>query len=102
VSDDSILAAGAGVVRDTITDGTSNTVLVMEVGMDQQVPWSSPQDLEIDSLDSLDIDNGHPGTVGVALCDGSVLSITKMTSVEEFIKWCKKSDGTGFNDTEIE
>ncbi len=102
IGEDSILSPGAGVTMDAITDGTSNTVLVMEVGMDQQVPWSSPQDLEIDLLESLNIDNGHPGTVGIALCDGSVHSILKSTSVEEFIKWCKKSDGTGFNETETE
>ncbi len=98
INADSILATGAGVTMDAITDGTSGTVLVMEVGMDQQVPWSSPQDLEIDSLDSLDIDNGHPGTVGIALCDGSVHSIAKSTSVEKFVKWCTKSDGSGFDE----
>jgi len=93
MSGDSILAAGPGNKMATISDGTSNTILVMEVGTDQKVPWSSPQNLDIESLDSLDLDNGHPGTVIVAMCDGSVRNVGKNVPVEEFIQACRKSDG---------
>ncbi len=97
VSGDSVLAPGGGVEFSAITDGSSNTVIVMEIGMSQQVPWSSPQDIEIDSLASLNLDNGHPGIVVCALCDGSVRSIATTAPIEGFIQSCKKSDGVGID-----
>jgi len=90
---DSILAPGPGNKMATIADGTSNTILVMEIGNDQKVPWSAPQDIDVESLDSLDLDNGHPGTDVVAMCDGSVHNVGKNIPVEEFIQACMKSDG---------
>jgi hypothetical protein len=57
-----------------ITDGTSNTLMVIEVPVKQAVPWMSPQDadeqmvLNISPADKL----AHTGGVQSALADGSV------------------------------
>lgn len=57
-----------------ITDGTSNTLMVIEVPVKQAVPWMSPQDadeqmlLMISQHDEL----AHTGGVQAALADGSV------------------------------
>ena len=98
MSDDSVLVPGEGTGFEPITDGTANTILLMEVGASQQVPWTSPQDIEIETLESLDqLDNGHPGTVLVAMADGSVRTISKFgLSIEQLIQAAKKSDGGGF------
>jgi uncharacterized Fe-S cluster protein YjdI len=56
-----------------ITDGTSNTLMVIEVPVIQAVPWMSPQDadehtvLRISEHDEL----AHTGGVQAALADGS-------------------------------
>jgi hypothetical protein len=56
-----------------ITDGTSNTLMVIEVPVKQAVPWMSPQDadeqtlLRISQHDEL----AHSGGVQAALADGS-------------------------------
>jgi len=86
VNKDSVLASGKGIRIAQITDGTSNTVMLMEVGGDQQVPWSSPQDIKVEDLKTLQLPNGHPGTVTVAFVDGSVHSISKLVPVEDFWK----------------
>lgn len=57
-----------------ITDGTTNTIMVIEVPVKQAVPWMSPQDadeqtvLNINPADKL----AHTGGVQAALADGSV------------------------------
>lgn len=93
MSDDSILTPGVATGFDSIADGSSNTIMVMEVGASQQVPWTSPTDIEIDTLENLELDNGHPATVLVTMADGSVHSISKFTAIEAFIQATKKSDG---------
>ena len=93
VCKDSVLTAGKGVKIGKITDGTSNTVLLMEVGTSQQVPWSAPQDLDIDNLKTLIMDNGHPGSVLCAFCDGSTHVISNQKTVDDFQGCCRKSDG---------
>ena len=98
LSDDSILTPGVGAGFADITDGSSNTIMVMEVGQSQQVPWTSPRDIEIDTLESLDLDNGHPGTVLVTMADGSTHAISKLIEAEKFIGSTKKSDGVGLGD----
>jgi len=96
MSDDSVLMPGVGSGFADITDGTSNTIMVIEVGASQQVPWTSPTDIDIDTLESLaDLDNGHPGRVLVAMADGSVRTISNLSPIENFIEATRKSDGVG-------
>jgi hypothetical protein len=54
-----------------ITDGTSNTILVVEAA--KAVPWSKPEDLAYDPNQPLPKLGGHrPGGFVAAFCDGSV------------------------------
>jgi hypothetical protein len=63
-------------IRD-IKDGTSNTVLVVEVTPDQAVEWTKPADWEVDLGDPLKGVRRGPGerrgdVFAAAFCDGSV------------------------------
>ena len=74
-----------------ITDGTANTIMVVEVaGAD--INWLEPRDLDASKMtfkigspgrDSkppiVDICSGHPSVANVLFCDGSVKSISKET-----------------------
>jgi type II secretory pathway pseudopilin PulG len=65
---------GGGVRPADITDGTSNTLLVIEVPIDRAVPWMSPRDADEALILSIASDShfAHTGGVHSALCDGSV------------------------------
>jgi len=57
-----------------LTDGTSNTLMVMEVALKNSVPWMSPQDADEQMFLSLSKDDkvAHTGGIQAALSDGSV------------------------------
>jgi hypothetical protein len=95
ISEDGILAPGRNTKITSVSDGTSNTILVLEIGDDNKVPWTAPQDINVDDIKDLNWANGHAGVVLAAMCDGSVRAIGKNVSVEKFIAACKKSDGEG-------
>ncbi|MBI5757229.1 MAG: DUF1559 domain-containing protein [Planctomycetales bacterium] len=55
------------------TDGTSNTILVVEAHADKAVIWTKPDDLAFDSEKPLDgLKEARQGGFQVLLCDGSV------------------------------
>lgn len=55
-----------------IKDGTSNTIMVVEVGDDQAVIWTKPQDLPVDLDDPAKGLGGlFKGGFQAAICDGS-------------------------------
>lgn len=72
-----------------ITDGTSNTLIVMEVALQNSVPWMSPQAADEQMFLSLNKDDevAHMGGVQAALADGSVrfLSATMTTETRRAI-----------------
>jgi prepilin-type processing-associated H-X9-DG protein len=61
-----------GVTIREVTDGTSNTLLVVEAS--NSVPWSKPEDLTLSSLDDPASGAGskHPGGFNASMADGSV------------------------------
>ena len=59
-----------GMKIETITDGSSNTFMVVEAG--EAVPWSKPDDLLYDGEKPLPRLGGPNGTFAAAMCDGSV------------------------------
>ena len=68
-----------------ITDGTSNTVMVVAAG--DAVPWAKPDDFEFDSEKALpDLSKPFPQLLA-AFCDGSVRTLNpKMKDFEKIMK----------------
>jgi prepilin-type processing-associated H-X9-DG protein len=61
----------AGVRLADVTDGTANTILVVETN--DLAPWTAPHDVAFSSASSLGTcGSGHPGGLNAAMADGSV------------------------------
>ena len=62
-----------GVKLQNITDGTSNTIFVVDASDDRAVTWTKPDDWDVDpKFDLKGILGHHPGGVEVGFADGSV------------------------------
>lgn len=59
---------------DEITDGTENTLVILEVSPERAVPWMAPDDLDIDSLCRVPDEDPHAHVAGIwgVFCDGRV------------------------------
>jgi prepilin-type processing-associated H-X9-DG protein len=55
----------------SITDGTSNTILVVETSTSAAVPWMSPQDTDMQQFLAAG-QSAHTGGCNCVMCDGSV------------------------------
>jgi prepilin-type processing-associated H-X9-DG protein len=60
-----------------ITDGTANTMFVVEAST--PVPWTKPEDIDIAQVGS-SIGSAHSGVVNAMMADGSVRAIKKSTN----------------------
>lgn len=82
-----------------ITDGTGNTMMVIEVAAEQSVPWMSPQDTDESSFLSLGPKSktSHTGGLHVLLADGAArfLSATSETSVRRALISIDGNDSPG-------
>jgi len=76
-----------------ITDGTSNTIMVVEAGPDKAVPWASPQDLTFDDDPIKALGNLPDGKVIVALGDGSVRTLDVKQLAEKLKLLIQRNDG---------
>ena len=77
-----------------IADGTSNTLLVLEVNEDAAVVWTKPDDLEYDADDPLaGLGKAHPGGFNAALADGSVRFISITIDPQLFLRLLTMADG---------
>jgi hypothetical protein len=71
VGDKTIFGGKAGVTAQDISDGLSNTIMVVEA--DYSVPWTKPEDLDYDPEIPLNgLGHAHPGVFSALLSDGSV------------------------------
>jgi hypothetical protein len=70
----------------SITDGPSNTIMVVEAG--DAVPWTKPEDLPFDSDKALPKLGGEfPDVINAAFCDGSVHTIEKKKIDDKVLRW---------------
>jgi len=69
-----------------ITDGLSNTLMVLQANDKSTVLWTKPADWQLDDKNPLHGLTGsmHPGIFGAAYCDGSVRSISEQIDVSAF------------------
>lgn len=68
-----------------VTDGLSNTLMVLEGNVASQVPWTSPEYLEIDDNDPLaNFRDARPGGFNAGLGDGSVRFISNLIDPQVF------------------
>jgi hypothetical protein len=89
-----ILDGGEAVSLRDITDGTSNTILIVEADDDQAVIWTQPDDLP------LDLDNPQAGLGGLlggqflaAIADGSVQTLHVDADQEQLRRLFLRADG---------
>jgi hypothetical protein len=77
-----------------IRDGEGNTIMVVEAGIDRAVPWTQPQDLELDPRDPLRSlgDIGDDGFRAVFF-DGSVQTIPALINDVDLWRLINPSDG---------
>jgi Protein of unknown function (DUF1559) len=92
---DSILGSKKPARIKDIKDGLTKTILLLEADADRAVPWTKPEDYEVDAKSPL-AGLGHlrpNGIFGVAMGDGSVRTITNEIDPEAFLLLLKKADG---------
>lgn len=84
---------------ESITDGAANTIALVEA-LGAKIPWAAPRDLEagkvtfaINAPQPLGISSNHPGCANVAMCDGSVRTLSNSTSPEHVRALCTRSGG---------
>ncbi len=69
---------GPGVRIQDITDGTSNTLLIVEASSDKAVIWTKPEDVPVNEADRLhSIINPEADGFAACLCDGSARFFSK-------------------------
>ena len=74
----------AGVRRDDVTDGTVDTILVVETN--DLAPWTAPHDVAFSSASSLGAcGSGHPGGLNAAMADGSIRFIK--STIDPGVLW---------------
>ena len=77
-----------------ITDGTSNTILVLEVNENASVVWTKPDDFNYDVTKPLSgVGSAHPGGFLVAMADGSVRFIASTIDPALFLRLLMMADG---------
>ncbi len=85
VGDEYAFKSGENLGFRDITDGTSNTVMIVETSGDASVPWSKPEDVEIDPEDPLvHMGRNHQGGFHVVMGDGAVKFITHSIDLSLF------------------
>jgi prepilin-type processing-associated H-X9-DG protein len=68
-----IFPGSEGIKIQKITDGTSNTIFVVDAGNEHAVTWTKPDDWDVDPrLDLKGIFGHHPGGTPFSFADGSV------------------------------
>lgn len=81
LSDESLLRQTEPTKMAQITDGTSNTILALETSVDAAVPWTAPQDYQINK-DNPGAKLFTNGETQIGLGDGSVRSIPESIAAE--------------------
>ncbi len=84
----------AGQTIRNITDGTSNTIMIVDALRERAVIWTRPDDLPFDPKDPLrGVVDKLNATFWVAFCDGSVRRLAGKLNVENLRRYFQMNDG---------
>jgi len=84
----------AGTTIRDITDGTSNTLMIIDALPDRAVIWTRPDDLEFDPANPWrGVAVPPEGSFWASFCDGSVRRIGKGTTVANLRRYFQMNDG---------
>jgi prepilin-type processing-associated H-X9-DG protein len=83
-----------GIKLADITDGTSNTIMAVEVSDDKAAPWTKPDDFTYDEKNpAAGLGGLFPGGFNAAFCDGSVRFISSAIDAEVLRNLFNRNDG---------
>jgi hypothetical protein len=92
----------SGCTMGSITDGTSNTIMIVEVPPEKAVIWTKPDDWEVDPSDpKKGLFGARTGFLLAATADAEVHRIPDTVSAETLKRALGRSDGASFNRQEI-
>ncbi|MBV9126100.1 MAG: DUF1559 domain-containing protein, partial [Planctomycetes bacterium] len=89
-----VFPGAKGIPLTDIPDGSSNTIMVVEVSDRKAVIWTKPDDFELNEKNPLDGLGGlWPGGFLAALCDGSVRMIRNTIDPKVLLNLFNRNDG---------
>jgi hypothetical protein len=92
------LGPGSGLSLVEFTDGTSNTISVVEAGDESAVIWTKPDDFDSNEKEPLKGLLGlYPGGLNAAICDGSVKFISQSIDPKLLMFLFQRNDGNAVN-----
>lgn len=93
IGEDTVFGGGETTRFQNITDGLSNTVVLVEVEPALAVPWTAPRDYAFDPESPGEgLQLGADGEFLAAMGDGSVQRLTGKLTVEMLLRLFRKSD----------
>jgi hypothetical protein len=94
VGKDTICDGDKGTTMAMITDGTSNTLMILEVGADKAVTWTKPDDMEFDPKKPLaGLGRIDQGGIPAEFADGHAQILRKNIDAETFRRLILRNDG---------
>jgi hypothetical protein len=92
-----------GLTEGAFSDGTSKTILAIEANDDHAVPWTKPDDLEVDLNKPFDglRDTEAGGIFCAVFADGHTIGITKQCDLDTFKALLTRNGGEVIDDTLI-
>jgi hypothetical protein len=98
VGDKTIFGQSKSVKFQDITDGTVNTIAVVEVAPDRAVPWTAPDDFAFEPKNPLNgVRRGSDGKWLCAFADGSVRLIPSDIAAQTVLDLFQLNDGHSIN-----
>ena len=96
IGERTILNSEVGTHLREIRDGTSNTILLVEAK--REIPWTKPEDIEIDEVPTKQLGGWHAGDIFIAgFADGSVRVISNSVDPTALKRMFDRADGQRIN-----